>query len=920
MNPTPSFTPSAGKSLPRDQFLILLRTSLAVNTASFSHRAALMWLAHYPGDLQVRLLYAQSLIAAGSETHAIPVLEEICRVDPQYQEAQSLLADLQVRLEDKTAPTHCANLYVLGGYPESEVFLPDWAYRLREAFTSLDHGAIALAEDLVHQVLAEDCPSPLAAILHLEISLENNIPPLALRDLALHYQKGWPDCLYFTLRLADALMQTGDSDRAVELLHKAAANDVEGQVAARLWGCDHPFKTLWPTRLAAPIDLAVPSPLAAALGWNQLPDRGETVQAEIIPIEIERVNPEPDPQPIPHRIEPEPGMPEDTPASTAVSRVERRQAPPNYQQAIPETLRDVQDELERVAGQLNQDHIARSDGRFPVYVVFTSRYGLEKNYGSKASEVEAELKRLVSAVGQRPGWRSVLVFGDDPQSLSPWSIRPAKPDDPWDLKLVLVDLDAELAKQGEMIGAVLIVGGPEIVPFHHLPNPVDDADVDAPSDNPYATRDENYFIPEWPVGRLPGGSQSDPEPLLDSLRSITRFHLQAPTSRSWFRRSLAWLVQKTWFWSRKMHPSWGYTAAVWRRAAVSVFRPIGAPHAMLVSPPMQVNGRPGRFHTNQQLPSAQLGYFNLHGVQDSNDWYGQRDPSEPGTTPDYPVALRPQDILNGSGAPKIVFSEACFGAHIINKEVGEALALKFLAGGSQAVVGSTCTAYGSITPPLIAADLLGHTFWRYLREGVPAGEALRRAKIHVAREMLRRQGYLDGEDQKTLITFVYYGDPLAQPVGFGAQPKTIYRSLKRPKSIKTVCDRAVRADKSPTLENIPPIPVETLSEVKRVVEQYLPGMRDAQVLFTHEQAECHAANHTCPTSQLTTRSRLSRQPERSVVTLSKQIQSPPGETEDHMPDGVEASQDEAQPSRIHWHYARLTLDQEGHIVKMAVSR
>ena len=75
----------------------------------------------------------------------------------------------------------------------------------------------------------------------------------------------------------------------------------------------------------------------------------------------------------------------------------------------------------------------------------------------------------------------------------------------WQLKLILGDLDAALEKRGERIGAVLIVGGPEIVPFHNLPNPVEDADMDVPSDNPYAAKDNNYFISDWPVGRVSGG-------------------------------------------------------------------------------------------------------------------------------------------------------------------------------------------------------------------------------------------------------------------------------------------------------------------------------------------------------------------------------------------------------------------------------
>ena len=72
-------------------------------------------------------------------------------------------------------------------------------------------------------------------------------------------------------------------------------------------------------------------------------------------------------------------------------------------------------------------------------------------------------------------------------------------------------------------------------------------------------------------------------------------------------------------------------------------------------------------------------------------------------------------------------------------------------------------AYGSINEQLTAADMLGHCFWTHLQSGLPAGEALRRAKVQMVRDLQQGQGYLDGMDQKTLISFVLYGDPLAQP-------------------------------------------------------------------------------------------------------------------------------------------------------------
>src|SRR3970282_401419 len=126
-------------------------------------------------------------------------------------------------------------------------------------------------EDRVHQVLASDRPSPLAGLFHLKVNSQKDLPWLAMRDLAGHYHAIWPDCLAFTLWIAAAFMESEQTDKAVALLHKVAAGDVAGQVVTRMWGADHPYKSLWPLRMAAPLEIAIPAALAAALGWNQLP-------------------------------------------------------------------------------------------------------------------------------------------------------------------------------------------------------------------------------------------------------------------------------------------------------------------------------------------------------------------------------------------------------------------------------------------------------------------------------------------------------------------------------------------------------------------------------------------------------------------------------------------------------------------------
>ncbi len=186
---------------------------------------------------------------------------------------------------------------------------------------------------------------------------------------------------------------------------------------------------------------------------------------------------------------------------------------------------------------------------------------------------------------------------------------------------------------------------------------------------------------------------------------------------------------------------------------------------MLVSPPSKT----GSFNQTK-ITHSPLSYYNLHGLAETAEWYGQGDPLERGDGPEYPVALSLGDLPKNGHAPKIVFSEACYGGLTLKKTDETSLALRFLSIGSQAVVGSTCISYGSVTTPLVGADLLGFHFWTALRDGYPVGDALLQAKVAVVREMNGRQGFLDGEDQKTLISFVLYGDPLTYMEGFRPAP------------------------------------------------------------------------------------------------------------------------------------------------------
>jgi hypothetical protein len=260
--------------------------------------------------------------------------------------------------------------------------------------------------------------------------------------------------------------------------------------------------------------------------------------------------------------------------------------------------------------------------------------------------------------------------------------------------------------------------------------------------------------------------------------------------------------------------------------------------------------------------------------------------------------MRPQDIRNSGSAPRLVFTEACYGANIAGKLIDEAIALKFLVSGTHAVVGSTCISYGSLSTPLSSADLLGRVFWNLLQEGFAAGESLRRAKIHLTREMHRRQGFLDAEDQKTLISFVLFGDPLAQPFQTKVSPKITPHLSDASVPVPTVCERSCNCEVGSSVS------LETISHLKSIVAQYLPGMSDAKVSLSHEHQTCSnlcgncGSGKKCGLSQANSKNQATITTHRRVVTLSKNFE---------------------QAQHTHKQYARLTLDDRGKIVKMVVS-
>ncbi len=285
-----------------------------------------------------------------------------------------------------------------------------------------------------------------------------------------------------------------------------------------------------------------------------------------------------------------------------------------------------------------------------------------------------------------------------------------------------------LERGGDRLASLLIVGGPEIVPFNMAANPtVYDGDQVVPSDCLYAARNPFALLPEWPVGRIPSAAGNDPDLLLRLLEYATTIR---PADQ--------------------LRSSFGYCTAAWRRSSAEVYAEIDLPERLLVSPPVVAATL-----DRARLDGARLLYCNLHGVIDGSPWYGQRRSDSP-----LLPALRPSALVGLDLRGAVMISEACYGAAIAGRDADTSLALAFLAGGAAGFVGATAISYGPPSPPAGEADLIALHFLRALkRPGATLGAAFMAARMGMIRDTIAFQSTLDEDDQKTLLEFVLYGDP-----------------------------------------------------------------------------------------------------------------------------------------------------------------
>jgi hypothetical protein len=856
----------------RKRILELIQSGIDTGSFQFIRQAAMAWLAAYPGDLEVNLLFVKAMVKEGKGAAALPVLEKIIRNDPEYLDALQVAESIYNDLDAAKARITSGMIEVIGGTHATSLELPVWGTMLKLASQSLAAADYDAAQANLFTVLAQvDCPVQ-AGIIHLMLEEKNGDKDSKL-NLSRLYHARWPDCIQVSLFLAHSLMDDGSQDEAVALLHECAALDSTAQVPTRMWGNSFSYRALYPEKMQITANFAVPAAISGKFGMNNL--------GAGIPAPVENQEPVLAVQ------------------RTSVQSFDGYRVTPTAESEYPEhphavvsaaktpdkASAEIQKEFEKIAVNLKTPSVVRSDNRFPTYVILTTNAGLTAQYGQSNTQIILdEVNSLAASLKNRKGWNNLVFIPDDLNICGKYGITPVDAIDPWKIKLALADLDAALGKTGAMIGAVLIVGGDKVVPFHNLPNPTDDTDTIVPSDNPYGSLDKNYYVADWPVGRLPGDSSDDSGLLLSQLRNASQYHSDETESTSWLNQ----LIRVLLFWNQsyaKNFTNLGYTASIWQRSSLSAFRPLGEGRNLFTSP----NGKSAAF-SPAKIGSAPYAYFNLHGVEDGSDWYGQKDSSDTSDSEDYPVALTPAQLLRNNSCPRIVFSEACYGGHILNKGETDSIALTFLGQGVLAMIGSSTVAYGSVTTPLIGADLLGNLVMKYLAEGQTIGYAFSKAKVDFVREMNLRQGYLDGEDQKTLISFILYGDPLVAYDPYSAMSKSVAREKDHPQ-VKTVVDQAYDEAKSTSVS------ATAIARAKEMAKAYLPGIEFAEVHVSRQHIRLD--NRQYPTNSAAGKGSSARQSSRTVVSFSKQI---------------------TFDQHVHRQYARVTLDQQGKVVKMAISR
>ncbi|SOD14157.1 zinc-ribbon domain-containing protein [Fibrobacter sp. UWB16] len=421
--------------------------------------------------------------------------------------------------------------------------------------------------------------------------------------------------------------------------------------------------------------------------------------------------------------------------------------------------------------QLQWLKASMSSGSSELGIIMTDVSALANQLSCSSSQLKSDIADYISKAKARNVHYHLLDIGNN-------GICSAKSNDVWTI--------VELLKQITSVACpkyLFILGNEEIINVMSWENECKDSDENVLADLPYVTLDTNSpwngqqydFSQVLRTGRLPSY-------LGESLDEFVKYFA---TSSNYAPES-------------KTKP-FGLSAFVWQKASEAQYEKISQDE-IEISPNITL------VNVSQVIPqNVNLFYFNLHGSNQTEFWYGQQDFS-------YPETFSPE-IVKQIKYPFFLGVEACYGARYTQGLAPkDSIVLTAMQNRCLAFLGSSRIAYGPCIPPGTCADIIVGTFLKKVQEGKSAGDA-----YCDALSALMSEKDADDSTIKTLAEFSLYGDPSIQLV-YDTQQKYAKGFNQTVSRIKIPMPDVYRAVKSVLIE-----------KDCNVVKAFLPKLEQYQV-------------------------------------------------------------------------------------------
>ena len=533
----------------RSQIITLSNAAYQLEQYGEARKVLIAWLRKFPNDLWIRYRLAIILYKLGEFEKSIRLCELIVSEDPEFYEVWGLLAVLYPELSSdrKMAEYRARKLQA-----EAE--------QKEKGLKSLFKKSPQVKDEEIS--LENDEFDILTAVNNARLLLNDDDRVSSCRILSIYYRR-WQQTIQFKLILGHILNRMQRVDEGMAIIQSAVNADITGQVGQRIWKGENPYKNLWidPSLLEIDTgDMKLSPEIVRLAGMENFDFLYDAAAAKV---EVnERLVPESSNRPTEFNssdFDTESGKDPDKAesGSTDAGTAERNAAESVLSSAESSSSHENKSDGEifgeekirlspvsiisgkggvfggrGLTGKKKDERIPIGeyvyrlkaedvDNRKPVYVIMSSIAGLNRKYGSNNKDfINTEMHAVADAISNRKGWTAQVFYPDEYANTGTAGPNPKQ------LHQELVKLDKKLKQNGQMIGALLIVGGDDVVPFFPLRNPTGDSDTNVPSDAPYGALDsDRCYEMQWPVGRIPGDASTDPGLLMEQLRNIQDFHI-----------------------------------------------------------------------------------------------------------------------------------------------------------------------------------------------------------------------------------------------------------------------------------------------------------------------------------------------------------------------------------------------------------